>query len=94
MLVMDEATLLAHAMRDYMRPFIDDSHLQHIEISMNAGEPYSALSTCMGIAQELSIAIPPLFIEKITHLPSWNDFDMEVLAEQAQQLPDWFRLAS
>jgi hypothetical protein len=94
MLFMDEATLIAHALRDFLRSQVASDELLPLDISMNAGEPYSALSSGLGIAQRLSVSIPPLFIERILALPGWNDFDREVLAEQIGSLPSWFRIAS
>ena len=91
---MDECTLVAHALRDFLRPSISLSEMQFIDMSMNAGEPYSAISTSLGIAQHFSVAIPPIFIERIQQLPGWNEEDREVLSEQFAELPTWFQLAS
>ncbi|MDH6532377.1 hypothetical protein M2119_000614 [Aurantimicrobium minutum] len=91
---MDECTLVAHALRDYLRPFIGPVEMQFIDMSMNAGEPYSAISTSLGIAQHFSVAIPPIFIPRIQQLPGWNESDLDVLSEQFASLPTWWELAS
>lgn len=91
---MDECKLMAHALRDYLRPHVGLAEMRFVDASMNAGEPYSAISTALGLAQHQSVAIPPLFIERITALPGWTELDRQVLEEQFAELPTWFQLAS
>lgn len=94
MTAMDESTLLAHALRNYLRGFVDESELSFVDSPLDAGEPYSAITGALAIAQHSEVALPPLFIERITALPGWSADDHDFLEMQISSLPQWWELAS
>ena len=94
MTFMDESTLLAHALRDYMRKNVEESELVFIDSPLDAGEPYSAITSALSIAQHFSIPMPPVFVDHITALSSWTSSERTNLERQLESLPAWWELAS
>ena len=58
MFTMDESTLLAHALRDYLRVQLTDSHVRLMDNALQAGETISALGAGLSIAAHNSVALP------------------------------------
>ena len=92
--LMDESTLLAHALRDYMRKNVDESELSFIDSPLDAGEPYSAITSAVSLAQHFSLSLPPVFVQHITALSGWTSPEREFLEGQLESLPTWWELAS
>jgi hypothetical protein len=94
MTLMDESTLLAHALRDYMRKNVEESELSFIDSPLDAGEPYSAITSALSLAQHFSISMPPVFVHHINALSGWTSSEREHLELQLESLPVWWELAS
>lgn len=91
---MDESTLLAHALRDYLRGQLTDPDLRLIDNAILAGEPLSALGVGLSIAAQKSVALPPIFAEKILHLENLTEEDVAEFTTDFSHVPRWFQLAS
>jgi hypothetical protein len=91
---MYEETLLAHALRDYLRPLAGESEVKWMDFCLSAGEPVAALKSGLGIAQEFAISLPPIFETKILTLECLNENDVSFISQQFSTLPAWWELAS
>lgn len=91
---MDESTLLAHALRDYMRKNVEESELSFIDSPLDAGEPYCAIASAVSLAQHFSLSLPPVFVQHITALSGWTSSEREHLEVELESLPQWWELAS
>jgi beta-xylosidase len=91
---MDEATLLAHALRDFLRPIAGISEVKWMDLSLNAGEPVASLMAGLSICQQYEIALPPIFESKMLTLESLSAEDISYMAEQFADLPAWWQQAS
>ena len=94
MSTMYEESLLAHALRDYLRPIAGETEVKWMDLCLTAGEPVSALMTGLGIAQEFSISLPPIFESKILALGCLREQDISFMSRQLASLPTWWDLAS
>ena len=94
MSTMYEETLLAHALRDYLRPIAGESEVKWMDMCLVAGEPVAALMSGLGIAQEFSISLPPIFETKILALDCLREQDITFMSRQLASLPTWWELAS
>lgn len=91
---MDESTLVAHALRDYLRLHVDESELSVIDFPLSAGEPYSALTGGLGLAQHFRVSLPPVFTIHIKALPGLSARDRTFINAQLDSLPAWRELTS
>ena len=94
MSIMYEETLLAHALRDYLRPIAGEVEVKWMDLCLSAGEPVSALKSGLGIAQEFAISLPPIFETKILALECLREQDISFMSQQLSSLPTWWDLAS
>ena len=94
MLSMDESTLLAHALRDFLRPQLSSEDVLMMDLPLQAGEPIDALDSGLCLAVEHSIALPPIFGEKILGLEGVSTDDVEMFTEELSRIPRWYQLAS
>jgi hypothetical protein len=91
---MDESEFIARALRDYLRPIVDEKTIQIIDWDLFAGEPLAALFSGLGIAGEHHIALPSIFTEKISGLSDLNENEFAFLSEQLSSLPTHWQQAS
>lgn len=91
---MDEATLLAHALRDFLRPIVEFSELKWMDMDLNAGEPIMSIMSGLALCQELEISLPPIFEEKIMSLGGMTESEKVILARDFSNLPLWWQVAS
>lgn len=94
MFTMDESTLLAHALRDYLRVQLTDSQVRLMDNALQAGEPVSALGAGLSIAAHNSVALPPIFAEKILHLESLSADEIADFTTDFTHIPVWMKMAS
>ena len=94
MFTMDESTLLAHALRDYLRVQLTNSQLRLMDNALLAGEPVSALGAGLSIAAQNSVSLPPIFAEKILHLENLTQEEIREFTTDFSHVPRWFQLAS
>jgi hypothetical protein len=94
MTFMDESTLLAHALRDFLRPQVSSSDMLSMDVPLQAGEPLSALDSGLSLAAEHDIALPPIFSEKILGISGLSDEYLRMFREDLSRVPPWFQLAS
>lgn len=94
MTFMDESTLLAHALRDFLRPHVSSTDILVMDFPLQAGEPLSALDSGLCLAAEHDIALPPIFGEKILALSGLSSQNLEIFTEDLSRIPRWFQLAS
>ena len=91
---MYEETLLAHALRDYLRPLAGESEVKWIDLSLDAGEPVSALICALAICEEFAISLPPIFRDKIISLDCLTNEQVKLIDLQFEKIPTWWELAS
>jgi hypothetical protein len=94
MFTMDESTLLAHALRDFLRVQLTDSDVRLMDNALQAGESVSALGAGLSIAAQRSVALPPIFAEKILHLENLSAEDLKDFTTDFTHIPLWLQLAS
>jgi hypothetical protein len=94
MLFMDEATLIAHALRDFLRSQLSSSDLLVMDFPLQAGEALSALDSGLSLAAVHAIALPPIFGEKILAISGLSAQDVEMFSQDLSRIPRWFQLAS
>lgn len=94
MMFMDESTLLAHALRDFLRPQLSKDDILMMDLPIQAGESVCALDSGLCLAIEHSIALPPIFGEKILGLEWLSDDLIEMFTEELSKIPNWYQLAS
>lgn len=93
MKVMDEYGFVAHALRDYLRPFVDESALKVIDSPLNCGEPIEAIDTCIAVAGTFGVSLPPVYVRHILQLPNVPDSYLETFVQGLSQLPKWSLVA-
>lgn len=91
---MDESTLLAHALRDFLRPELSQEDIFMMDLPIQAGESVCALDSGLFLAIEHSIALPPIFGEKILGIEWLSDDLVEMFTEELSKIPQWYQLAS
>ena len=94
MLFMDESTLLAHALRDFLRPQLSQEDIFMMDMPLQAGEWVCAIDSGLCLASEYKIALPPIFGEKILGLEGLSEADVEMFTEDLSRIPRWYELAS
>ena len=94
MLFMDESTLLAHALRDFLRPQLSNDDILMMDIPLHAGEWVCAIDSGLCLASEHKIALPPIFGEKILGLEGLSEADIEMFTLELSTIPRWYELAS
>lgn len=94
MLAMEETGLIAMALREYLRSFVAVSALKDMDIDLGAGEPHSALEEGLNVAVEYSIALPPVFAEKIAAITSLPQEYAMVYRSLVAALPVYWQQAS
>ena len=94
MLRMDESEFIARAMRDYLRSLVEPKDMRSMDWDLDAGEPVSAVCTGLAIADQYSVSLPPLLVEKIESIENLRDIDSEFIQERLANLPKWWELAS
>lgn len=92
--VMEESEFIAHALRDYMRPLVGDTDIRTIEWCLQAGEPVAAISSALGIAEHLHLALPPIFRDKVLNLSEVLGIERTSFEEQFASLPEYWQKAS
>lgn len=91
---MDESEFIARALRDYLRPEVDEKTIQVIDWDLFAGEPLAALFSGLGIAGERHIGLPAIFSEKILALTGLSENEQAFVSEQLNSLPAFLQKAS
>ena len=94
MLVMDESEFIARALRDYLRSRVDQKVIRTMDWDLDAGEPVSAVCEGLAIADQYSLSLPPLFVQKIEAIEDLRDIEREFIVERLANLPTWWELAS
>lgn len=94
MTFMDESTLLAHALRDFLRSQVSSTDMLMMDVPLQAGEALSALDSGLCIAAEREIALPPIFSEKILGISGLSAEYLGIFRENLSRVPRWFQLAS
>ena len=94
MLAMEETHLIAMALREYLRTLVNATELKDMDIDIACGEPFSALEEGLNIAHQYSIAVPPLFAEKITAIPLIPNDYLVVYRSLLSALPVYWQKAS
>ena len=94
MIVMEESEFVAHALRDYMRPLVGDTDIRTIEWCLQAGESVAAISSALGIAEHLHLALPPIFRDKVMNLPEVREIERTSFEAQFASLPEFWQKAS
>lgn len=93
MVIMDQVGFVAHALRDYLRPYVVEKDLQWIDSAIFAGEPFIAIMTALNFAVENHVALPPVCIENVRALDGFRGFEHQVVAESISKLPEWSLVA-
>lgn len=91
---MSETGLLSKVWREYLRSCVAASELKDMDLDVGAGEPHSALEVGLNVANLHSIALPPVFVEKIESLPLLLQGFKTVYHALVSSLPDFWHTAS
>ena len=90
---MSNVEVVAHALRDYLRPHVDADSLAWIDETLFVGEPFEALTTAVAIAVTNQVALPPVCIEAVLAVEGYDEIDLEYLETAIPQLPKWSLVA-
>lgn len=94
MFLMDNSEFIARALRDYLRPLVDEAELREMNLLLSAGEPAVSILDGVSVAVEFGIALPPLFREKILELGPLAMGLSEYIQEELDNLPAFWQKAS
>ena len=90
---MSNVEIVAHALRDYVRPHVDGVSLLYIDDALFAGEPFEALTTAIAIDVSNEVALPPVCIDAVLAVDGYDEIDREFLATALPLLPKWSMVA-
>ena len=91
---MENSEFIARALRDYLRPFVDEAELHDMDRSLFVGEPAVSIFDGVCVAVEFGIALPPLFREKIIELGPLAMRLSDFILEEFDKLPAYWQKAS
>ena len=76
------------------RPKLSKNDILMMDFPIQAGESIDALDSGLCLAIEHSIALPPIFGEKILGLEGLSASLVDMFTEELSKIPRWYQLAS
>lgn len=86
MVIMDESSFVAHALRDFLRVYADESALSDIDASLSSGESIEAIGWALAVATQFEAVLPRYYVDRILALEFLDEVDAESFKAQIATL--------